>query len=466
MAVQDNFDHLVTVWKRKSENAPVGDLQDIGTTVSPGTDGAPYFFLAYAHTPQRPWVVRLYNDLCSEILERTTWPAHLPVGFMDASGIRTGEDWRNAVAGALATCRAFVPLYSPRYFSRPECGREWHAFTRRAVDHRTRYGGGTATPIVPALWTPVTESQVPAAARHVQVDFRSVHTSYAEDGLFTLIKSFGVPPHVSQGRPPARGADHPCRGGHPAPAVPRQRAAPRAGRLPRAGVRRPGPPPDDDPRRRAHRAAPAGRTRRPGLRRQPRRTGRRSSPARVQPVAQAASYIARSFDFEPSILTLEEGLATLDWSDPTTGPGVALIDPWLALDDARAEQLNRLDALDAGWLGAAVIWNQLDQQTTARADDLRKALQGIAPRRLGDAAAPPSLGVVHTHQHRTVPAAAAVGAGRRHSTGISTSAERTSAARHAAGAAVVDGTRTRRHGDARPARHGRLGWTSTATARS
>ena len=188
-------------------------------------------------------------------------------------------------------------------------------------------------------------------------------------------------------------------------------------------------------------------------------------PGSVQPVAQAASYIARSFDFEPSILTLEEGLATLDWSDPTTGPGVALIDPWLALDDARAEQLNRLDALDAGWLGAAVIWNQLDQQTTARADDLRKALQGIAPRRLGDAAAPPSLGVVHTHQHRTVPAAAAVGAGRRHSTGISTSAERTSAARHAAGAAVVDGTRTRRHGDARPARHGRLGWTLTAPAR-
>ena len=342
-------------------------------------------------------MVRLYNDLCSEILERTTWPAHLPVGFMDASGIRTGEDWRNAVAGALATCRAFVPLYSPRYFSRPECGREWHAFTRRAVDHRTRYGGGTATPIVPALWTPVTESQVPAAARHVQVDFRSVHTSYAEDGLFTLIKNSAYrrtylkvvrqlavqiiraaedtrlrPCHVSE----LHLAQDDFR--EPAYVVPAHRrmtilvGAPTVQRLP-AGRDAQG-----------YGANPADWT--PFL------------PGSVQPVAQAASYIARSFDFEPSILTLEEGLAMLDWSDPTTGPGVALIDPWLALDDARAEQLNRLDALDAGWLGAAVIWNQLDQQTTARADDLRKALQGIAPRRLGDAAAPPSLGVVHTHR--------------------------------------------------------------------
>ena len=84
----------------------------------------PYFFLGYAHTPEQPWVDRFYRDLCAEIIERTEWPTNLSPGFMDVNGIRAGEDWRQAVGGALATCRVLVPLYSRRYFTRAECGRE------------------------------------------------------------------------------------------------------------------------------------------------------------------------------------------------------------------------------------------------------------------------------------------------------------------------------------------------------
>src|SRR3954471_22581824 len=129
---------------------------------------APYFFLAYAHTPERPWVNKFYSALSKEILENTDWPTEYPVGFMDESGIRLGEDWRDAVAGALATCRVLVPLYSRRYFSRPQCGTEWHAFNRRLDDHRDRHGFH-ATAIVPALWTPVAEEYIPEAVKNVQV---------------------------------------------------------------------------------------------------------------------------------------------------------------------------------------------------------------------------------------------------------------------------------------------------------
>ena len=102
-------------------------------------DGTPYFFLGYAHTPEKPWVEKLYREICAEILERTTLPVSVEVGFMDGSGIPLGGDWRDEVARALATCRVFVPLYSPRYFTREECGVEWHAFAQRLIDHRARH---------------------------------------------------------------------------------------------------------------------------------------------------------------------------------------------------------------------------------------------------------------------------------------------------------------------------------------
>jgi hypothetical protein len=160
---------------------------------SDGERALPYFFLAYAHTPERPWVSRLYQELERQILEHTDWPTDRPAGFMDQSGIRLGDDWRETIAGALSTCRVFVPLYSRRYFTRPECGREWHAFTRRLGSQRA-LRGAAAAPIVPALWTPVTDEHVPTVAQKIQVDFRSVHHAYADEGLYTLIKNSAYRP--------------------------------------------------------------------------------------------------------------------------------------------------------------------------------------------------------------------------------------------------------------------------------
>ncbi len=153
----------------------------------------PYFFLSYAHTPgygagtdPDMWVERLYQDLCGHVMAMTDLPAGARAGFMDRE-IRSGEGWSERLGDVLATCRVFVPLFSPRYFASEMCGKEWYAFEQRAIHHRAR-SNEPAEAIVPALWVPVPPSQLPGPAERLQFNHRDFGERYVSDGLYGLIK--------------------------------------------------------------------------------------------------------------------------------------------------------------------------------------------------------------------------------------------------------------------------------------
>jgi FxsC-like protein len=360
--------------------------------VEDASPAPPYFFLGYAHTPEHPWVGRFYRDLCAEIIERTEWPTHLSPGFMDASGIRPGEDWRQAVGGALATCRVLVPLYSRRYFTRIECGREWHAFHSRLLVHRARFGAAVA-PVVPALWTPVQERYIPGSVRDVHADFRSVNQTYAEEGLYTLIKNSSykriylkVVKHLAEQVIDA------------AESRPLTVCTMDDIDLSQNAFQQ---PPENVPANRMLKIMIAA----PTTQRQPAdrlmsfygtipQSWTPYQPGQPNPIAELAAQIARSHDYEPGIIAVDDGLAGQDWTSPTSGIGVVLVDPWLALDPDCAEQLRRIDELGAGRIGTVLIWNMADPQTVAKAEEIRKALQSAAPRLLGDPSTPVTLGAV------------------------------------------------------------------------
>jgi FxsC-like protein len=355
--------------------------------------GSPYFFLAYAHTPERVWVNKLYRALSEEIVERTEWPPDRPPGFMDENGIRVGEDWRQAVAGALANCRVLVPLYSRRYFTRPECGREWHAFHDRMIRHRIAHGE-RITPIVPVLWTPVPDRHIPESVRHVQVDFETV--DYAEDGLYTLIKNSAyrtkylrVVRHLAEqiilaaeAHPPFR----PCDVGEldlTSNSFQQTRENTPVNR--RLTIMVAAPTVYELPAERAEK--PYGAT---ALGWRPFDSGS------TAPVAELAAALARSLGYEPEAVSVEHGLS-MDWSSPATGLGVVLVDPWWCVEGSRSGWITQIDQLGQGRIGAAVIWNEKDQQTEHAMDDLRKSLQAAAPRVLGERGAPTALGAVQVH---------------------------------------------------------------------
>ncbi len=358
----------------------------------------PYFFLGYAHTPEQAWVARFYRDLCAEIIERTEWPTDRAPGFMDADGIRAGEDWRRAVGSALATCRVLVPLYSRRYFTRVECGREWHGFQARMTLHQQLQDGAVdVVPIVPALWTPVQLKYLPPTVRDLHIDFLSVNRTYAEEGLYTLIKNRTyksayqkVVKHLAERIIDAAEGQslRVCAADdidlsqnafeQPPENLPPDRnltimvAAPTAQRCP--------------PERDVQFYGPSALDWSPYRSVQP------------DPIAESAARIARSLDFQTQIVGLDEGLAGRDWSSTRSGLGLVLVDPWLALDPDSGEQLRRIDALGAGRIAVVAVWNSgSDAQTAARADEIRKALHDRAPRLLGDPDTPEALGALRTH---------------------------------------------------------------------
>ncbi|MGF0175166.1 TIR-like protein FxsC [Streptomyces sp. Marseille-Q5077] len=165
------------------------------STESMGAGAAgPYFFLSYAHTPSdgvddsdpNLWVRRLYRDLCGHITNMTTVSGDR-AGFMDGS-MRTGQDWPTSLAESLAACRVFVPLYSPRYFISPWCGKEWTVFSRRQASYQGDRRSGMPSAVVPALWSPVRDNQLPQRVRSVQYAHPELGQRYQNFGLYGLIK--------------------------------------------------------------------------------------------------------------------------------------------------------------------------------------------------------------------------------------------------------------------------------------
>jgi FxsC-like protein len=140
---------------------------------------APLFFLSYALGPDDGYVRKLYDDLTREVRRRGF--VSEPVGFFGASK-RENAAWQQAAAEALASCRVFVPIYSPRYFDSETCGRQWAAFARRFDS-----GDDFAAAVLPVQWVPALA--LPPVAQHVPVPTAPLGDIYAERGLYGIIRT-------------------------------------------------------------------------------------------------------------------------------------------------------------------------------------------------------------------------------------------------------------------------------------
>jgi tetratricopeptide (TPR) repeat protein len=160
-----------------------------------GDGSGPYFFLSYRHTPKLVghdetdpdfYVAKLYSDLCNHLFNISSLPLADNLGFMDRE-LRPGNQWTVKLANALATCRVFMPLYSPRYFGSENCGREWYAFAQRAAA-MSAGGAEHLEAIVPALWVPVHPEQLPETARTIHYLIGDYSGAYATHGFYRLMR--------------------------------------------------------------------------------------------------------------------------------------------------------------------------------------------------------------------------------------------------------------------------------------
>ncbi|WP_406435779.1 TIR-like protein FxsC [Streptomyces sp. NBC_00631] len=323
----------------------------------------PYFFLSYAHTPPwgpggddpDHWVRVLFNDLCSHIMALTDLPAGCPAGFMDRE-MRSGEGWPEKLSENLATCRVFVPLFSPRYFSSEMCGREWYAFHERMLNARTT-GAATASAIVPALWTRVDMRELPDSVRHIHVENVSSSGRYLSNGIYGLIKLsrlrdeydetvFGLAERIVQaaresGLPPGRPRDYEST---PSAFKPRG-TGPRHIRLTVLAPTRDTVPADRDPRSYGDDAL----------------DWNPYYAESARPLPAFAEELIRSLDYRVTVSSFDDENLTGD-ADDVPGPTILLVDQWALGDEERRSRLRTFDAYASPWVSAIVPRSRADLQ--------------------------------------------------------------------------------------------------------
>ncbi|WP_160159781.1 TIR-like protein FxsC [Streptomyces sp. WAC05374] len=348
-------------------------------------DHRPYFFLSYAHTPRYGaggpdpdmWVERLFRDLCGHVMAMTDLPAGAPAGFMDRE-IRSGEGWSERLGEVLATCRVFVPLFSPRYFASEMCGKEWYAFATRAIYHHAKHNK-PADAIVPALWVPVPPEQLPGPAERLQFNHRDFGDRYVTDGLYGLIKlrifaeeyeravyelakrivSVADTAAISPGRP----VDY--------------RSAPSAFGTPGRGPR----PLQVTVAAPTRHDLPEGRD--PEYYGDMPQDWNPYHPDAARPIAYVTEDLVRSLNYQATVTSFDHDAGPPDAKQPPSRPEILLLDRWALQDDERRERLAAFDAEHRPWVSVVVPRSQLDHQSRAADAELNEKLEQTMPIKMG-----------------------------------------------------------------------------------
>jgi FxsC-like protein len=358
-------------------------------------EAAPYFFLSYAQgsTPVPDvWMIQLFEDLC----HRITRHAHLPaaakyVGYLDREP-RAGREAPPALVQALATCRVFVPLFSRRYFESEDCGKQWFAFTRRALNHAAR-GRVAARAIIPALWVPVDERHLPAPARSIPFNHADLGECYAANGFYGIIK---LTRHRDAYKNAVDGlAQLIVRAVEESPVDP-EPVSDYSSLVSAFGPEA--------------RAMPGGRQLRitvvaPHQGELPRERGtlyyyghdacgwNPYAPETTRGLADHAADLARSLGYRPDVGDLKQHGRELLGSGPPSSPEVLIVDAWAATIDSYASLLRRLDAMDKPWIQVVVPWKRGDEENEAATVMLRSALRAALGHKLAEGRATSSFAV-------------------------------------------------------------------------
>ncbi|MCC5574325.1 TIR domain-containing protein [Microtetraspora sp. AC03309] len=341
-----------------------------------GDPQEPYFFLSYAHVPpydvtdgsdSNRWVEKLFRELCQHIMHLTEVPSGA-AGYMDRE-LRTGDNWKEKISERLSTCRVFVPLYSPRYFESDQCGREWAAFLERG---RGRSDLGLPIPdaIVPAIWTPIRPTRMPAAAQTIQFNHADLGARYVEEGFYGIMKLNRYRTHyqaatmelakriveVARNSPMPRGH---IRDYTTVPSAFEDNTAERPITVTVLA-------PDEDhlpPGRRAYHY---------GRKPQEWDPFRTSNGAR--PLADHAMELARARGYLPEVGALDQHAEALSADEPRS-PAVMLVDPWATTMDDCRDSLRGIDRPGRRWITVMVPWNREDAQTMANEARLKVCLR-------------------------------------------------------------------------------------------
>jgi FxsC-like protein len=369
----------------------------------------PYFFLSYARGTDDVWVEKFYRELCEELRRRSGVPAEEPVGFIDTD-IGVGTRWSDELEEALASCRVFLALYSPRYFSRENCGREWAYFTER-VQRYEQQTGRHSNSIIPVVWVPL--RNLPPVAREINYRDEDLGAVYSRKGLYGIIRVSRFQDDYQEflGELASKIID--VADSHPIPALEQVSINGVASAFPEGWV--PWPPSSDlvaEPPavrvdRRATTAADpvwltvgssrhvqfvmvaTGKDEALPERAQRQYYGEYAAdwrpylPERDESLSLLAQRGALNQGFTTSLASVREDmLERLDQAKAQNQVTVLLVDVWATGLDPHHRLLRQYDDRNEPTTGVLVPWNETDEETTGASEMLTAKLHGVFPNNL------------------------------------------------------------------------------------
>jgi len=146
------------------------------------------FFLSYSRCDEDKYLLDFFEDLKEEV--RLLTPGRKNVCFWDKESIQIGEEWPQKLFHALQTCKVFVALCTPTYFTREWCGKEWQFFSDRINDYQQGLQEKSSNPslIIPIKWIHRSDTVVPTCVSKYQNINKNLGDIYDEEGLRFLIK--------------------------------------------------------------------------------------------------------------------------------------------------------------------------------------------------------------------------------------------------------------------------------------
>lgn len=362
----------------------------------------PMFFMSYARVPfpryrdmsQDPnrLVFRFFDELCGKVARHAgvSWEG---AGFIEQPGMPGGKSIK-----ALFACQVFVPLYSRRYFSNPQCGRQWTAVIQGAAQ-------GARPSIVPVLWTPCSPTSLPRRVRdqypEVPEEIGEAAENYASMGLHQLLDLAERSDAEVEGRVAAAQAsaqivqvtDWLARRIVDQAATASGRSQTSSGRGKAAGpVTLAGlddafaDPPLASPLHitvlaPTEEQLPVGRD---NSRYGPRVEDWRPYGPAVGPLVELMDALARNLGFDPTVLPFHGTRAELRSMEKPTAPCILVVDPWALENRQIASQAREFDNARRPWTAVLSILAGDDLQTKEQSDRLRGLLSACFPRFLSE----------------------------------------------------------------------------------
>jgi FxsC-like protein len=142
-------------------------------------------FFSYARDDFSPYMAKFYADLAEEVRLLLGRAKADPILFRDEQDIGLGTVWRSELTSALHSTRVLISVQTPRYFSRPYCGKEVGVTLRREA--RLTDSHDRVPAVIPINWCPCTS--LPAVISQYQQSHAELPRPYATHGLLVLVRN-------------------------------------------------------------------------------------------------------------------------------------------------------------------------------------------------------------------------------------------------------------------------------------